>query len=71
MYIRAKDIANVPTHYRIRFQNKLAQAAELVKWALGCCKRLGKELWIVTDGVYTKTGFLKPAIRLGATVITR
>jgi hypothetical protein len=71
MYIRAKDIANVATHYRIRFQNKLAQAAELVKWAQKCCKRLGKELWIVTDGGYTKAGFLKPAIRVGATIITR
>jgi len=71
MYIRAKDIANVPTHYRIRFRNKLQQGAELVKWAQKCCKRLGKELWIVTDGGYTKAGFLKPAIRLGATVITR
>lgn len=71
MYIRAKDVANVPTYYTIRFQNKLQQAAELVKWAQKCCKRLGKELWIVTDGGYTKAGFLKPAIRLGTTIITR
>jgi len=71
MYIRAKDISNVPTQCRIRFQNKLVQAAELVKWASECCRRLGKQLWIVTDGGFTKAGFLKPAIRLGATIITR
>jgi len=71
MYIRAKDVGSVPKHYRIRFKNKLQQASELVKWAAECCKRTGKALWIVTDGGYTKAGFLKPAIRMGATVITR
>ncbi len=71
MYIRAKDVANIPAHYTIRFKNKLQQAAELVKWAQKCCKRLGKELWVVTDGGYTKAGFLKPTIRLGTTIITR
>lgn len=71
MYIRAKDIGSVPRHYRIGFKNKLQQASELVKWAARCCKRMEKTLWIVTDGGYTKCGFLKPVIRMGATVITR
>ncbi len=71
MYVRAKDLASIPRDCRIRFQTKLAQAAELVKWAQKCCKRVGKELWIVTDGGYTKAGFLKPAIRMGATIISR
>ena len=71
MYVRAKDIANVPAHYHIQFKNKLRQAAELVQWACDCCKRLGKELWIVTDGGFTKEGFLKPSIAAGATVVSR
>jgi len=71
MYIRVKDINSVPEAYKIRFQNKLQQAAELVKWAQKCCKRIGKELWIVTDGGFTRANFLKPAISLGATIITR
>ena len=71
MYIRVKDIGSVPKAYKIRFQNKLTQAAELVKWAQNCCIRLGKELWIVTDGGFTKAGFLKPVIRMGVTIITR
>lgn len=71
MYVRAKDIANVPAHYRVQFKNKLRQAAELVQWAQNCCKRLGKELWIVTDGGFTKAGFLKPTIAAGATLVTR
>ena len=71
MYVRAKDIAKLPTENLIVFQDKLQQAAELVKWASQCCKRLGKQLWIVTDGGFTKARFLKPAIRMGATIITR
>jgi hypothetical protein len=67
MYIRAKDINRQNT----RFQTKLQQAAELVKWASNCCKRFGKHLWIVTDGGYTKAGFLKPAIKAEATIVTR
>ena len=71
MYIRVNDIKSVPKAYKIGFQNKLVQAAELVKWAQKCCKRLEKELWIVTDGGFTKAGFLKPVITMGVTVITR
>ena len=67
MYIRAKDVNRQKT----RFQTKLQQAAELVKWASNCCKRFRKSLWIVTDGGYTKAGFLKPAIKAGATIVTR
>jgi hypothetical protein len=71
MYIRVKDMTKMPTKYRAVFEDKLQQAAELVKWASECCKRLGKQLWIVTDGGFTKARFLKPAIRMGATIITR
>ena len=71
MYIRVKDMAKMPTKYQVVFEDKLQQATELVKWACECCKRLGKQLWIVTDGGFTKAGFLKPAIRLGVTIITR
>jgi hypothetical protein len=71
MYVRAKDIADIPDNCMIEFQTKLQQAAELVKWAADCCKRLGKELWIVTDGGFTKEGFLKPSIAAGAIIVSR
>jgi len=71
MYIRVNDVKSVPRACKIRFQNKLVQAAGLVKWAQKCCKRLEKQLWIVTDGGFTKAGFLKPVIKMGVTVITR
>ena len=71
MYVRAKDIGKVPAHYHVPFQNKLCQAAQLVQWACDCCKRLGKQLWIVTDGGFTKAGFLKPAAAAGAILVSR
>lgn len=71
MYIRVNDVKSVPRAYKIRFQNKLLQAAELVKWAQKCCKRLEKQLWTVTDGGFTKAGFLKPVITMAVTIITR
>jgi hypothetical protein len=71
MYIRAKDIANVPKHYHVPFKTKLQQAAELVQWASERVKRPGKQLWLVTDGGFTKAGFLRPAIAAGATLVSR
>jgi hypothetical protein len=71
MYIRVNDVESVPKAYKIRFQNKLQKAAELVKWDQKCCKRIGKELWIVTDGGFTRASFLKPLIKTGIVVITR
>jgi hypothetical protein len=71
MYVRAKDIGKVPAHYHVQFKNKLCQAAQLVQWAQDCCKRLGKQLWIVTDGGFTRAGFLKPALTAGATLVSR
>lgn len=71
LYVRARDIAGIPAHYRIGFQTKLQQGAELVQWASRCCRRMGKTLWIVTDGGYTKRGFLLPVIEAGVTLVTR
>lgn len=71
MYVRAKDIATLPPKYRVNFQDKLQQGAELVKWAAGCCNSLGKTLWVVTDGGYTKQRFIKPVMAAAVTLITR
>jgi hypothetical protein len=71
MYVRAKDTSSIASRHQIAFRNKLQQAAELAKWAQNCCKALGKGLWIVTDGGYTRAGFIKPVTALGVTVITR
>ena len=67
MYVKAKDIKNIGSS----FKSKTEQAVELSKWAYKCCKNLGKQLWIVTDGGYTRASFLKPVIKTGVIIITR
>jgi hypothetical protein len=67
MYVKARDVKNIG----LVFKSKTEQAAELAKWAYNCCKSLGKKLWIVTDGGFTRASFLKPVIKAGAVVITR
>jgi hypothetical protein len=67
MYVKAKDIKNIA----LAFKSKTEQAVELAEWAYKYCKNLGKRLWIVTDGGFTRASFLKPAIKTGVVIITR
>jgi len=67
MYVKARDVKAI----NLPFKSKTEQATELAKWAYNCCKRLGKQLWIVTDGGFTRASFLKPVIKAGIVVITR
>jgi hypothetical protein len=67
MYVKAKDIKTIG----LSFKTKTEQAVELSKWAYNCCRSLGKRLWIVTDGGFTRASFLKPVIKMGAVVVTR
>ena len=67
MYVKSKDIKNAG----LPFKSKTEQAVELAKWAYNCCRNLGKHLWIVTDGGFTRASFLKPVIKMGIVVVTR
>jgi len=67
MYVKAKDVKRIG----LPFKSKTEQAVELAKWAYEGCKKLGKKLWIVTDGGFTRASFLKPVIEIGAVVVTR
>ena len=67
MYVKAKDVKTIG----LTFKSKTEQAVELAKWAYNCCKGLGKKLWIVTDGGFTRASFLKPVIKTGVIVVTR
>jgi hypothetical protein len=71
LYVRQKDVASIVPWYRVKFQTKLQQAAELVEWLVGWLKYLGKKLWLVVDGAYAKKPFLKRAQRAGVTVVSR
>jgi len=67
MYVKAKDATTIG----LAFKSKTEQAVELGEWAYNRCKNLGKQLWIVTDGGFTRASFLKPVIKTGAVIITR
>ena len=67
LYVKANDIPNTG----LSFKSKTEQAVELAHWAYESCKGLGKKLWIVTDGGFTRASFLKPVINMGVVVISR
>ena len=46
-------------------------AVELLQWASTLLGSLGKSIWVVVDGAYAKAAFLKPAMALGMTVVSR
>jgi hypothetical protein len=43
----------------------------LLRWAKIWSGLLGKPSWVVADGAYAKAAFLKPAMALGMTVVSR
>jgi hypothetical protein len=71
LYVRRKDIANLPEELGWKFQTKLEQGVELAFWAWMIVAETGKRLSIVADGAYAKRPFLKPLRMLGVTVISR
>ncbi len=71
MYVRRKDLPGIYPQHRPEFQTKLEMAVELLRWAYSWLKYLGKPLWVVADGAYAKAPFLKPAMALGMTVVSR
>jgi hypothetical protein len=71
LYVREKQIALLPRRYGVSFQTKLEMGAELVVWATGWLRILGKKLWVVTDGAYAKRPFLRPVLAAGVVVVSR
>lgn len=71
LYVRRKNLASIAPWYKIPFQTKLEQAAELVEWAVQSLQGLGKSLWIVADGAYAKKPFLRRALKAGVVVVSR
>lgn len=71
LYVRQKDLASIPRRYKVLFQTKLEQAAELVEWTQQTLAALGKSVWIVADGAYAKRPFLRRVLTAGAVVVSR
>jgi hypothetical protein len=71
LYVRKKDLPGIAPKHRPEFRTKLELAVESLRWAKLWLGLLGKPLWVVADGAYAKKEFLKPAIALGMTVVSR
>jgi hypothetical protein len=71
MYVRAKDLPGIDPKHRPEFRTKLELAVELLRRAHTWLRYTGKPLWVVVDGAYAKAPFLKPAMALGMTVVSR
>ena len=71
LYVRKKDLPKIDPKHRPEFRTKLVLAVELLRWAKAWLRLLGKPIWVVADGAYANKEFLKPAIALGMTVVSR
>jgi hypothetical protein len=71
LYVRQKNLKSIPPHYKVKFQTKLQQAADLVLWLLQALHGLGKTVWVVVDGAYAKRPFLRPVMAAGVVVVSR
>jgi len=71
LYVRKKDLPSIDPKHRPAFRTKLVMAVELLQWASTLLESLGRSIWVVVDGAYAKAAFLKPAMALGMTVVSR
>jgi len=71
LYVRRKDVGELPPWYGWAFRTKLELAAELVRWLARWTRWLKKRLWLVCDGAYAKRPLLRAARHEGVTVVSR
>jgi hypothetical protein len=71
LYIREKDLPGIDPKHRPPFRTKLEMAIELLRWAEPRLGLLGLPIWVVADGAYANADFLKPAMALGMTAVSR
>ena len=71
LYVRKVDLPGIDPKHRPAFRTKLQLAVELLRWAKPWLDLLELPVWVVADGAYASREFLKPAMALGMTVISR
>lgn len=69
--VRKKDLPTIDPKHRPAFRTKLELAVELLRWAGPWLGLLRRPIWVAADGAYAKKEFLRPAISLGMTVVSR
>ena len=71
LYVRKKDLPAIDPKHRPTFRTKLEMAVELLRWAKPWLDLMNLPIWVVADGAYANKEFLKPAMALGMTVVSR
>lgn len=71
LYVRAKDIAQIPKKHAWQFHTKLKLAVCSLRKLIPLAIAAGKTVWVAVDGAYAKRPFLKPLRRMGVTVVSR
>lgn len=71
LYVRKKTLPKIDPKHRPEFRTKLELGVELLRWAKKWLGLLKEPIWVVADGAYARKEFLKPAIALGMTVVSR
>jgi hypothetical protein len=71
LYVRKKDLPAIDPKHRPAFRTKLEMAVELLRWAKPWLDLMELPIWVVADGAYASREFLKPAMALGMTVVSR
>jgi hypothetical protein len=71
LYVRKTSLPGIGPKHRPEFRTKLELAVELLRWAKTWLGHPAKPIWVVADGAYAKADFLKPAMSLGMTVVSR
>ena len=71
LYVRKVDLPALDPKHRPEFRTKLELAVELLRWVKPWLDLLKLPIWVVADGAYANKEFLKPAMSLGMTVVSR
>jgi len=71
LYIRRKDVPELPPAMDWAFQTKPQIAAAMITWAGTWMSEPGRRPWVAVDGGYANREFLKPAQRGGFVVVAR
>jgi hypothetical protein len=71
LYVRKKDVPQIPPERRPTFRTKLVQAAEMIEWAGTTLAGEGKSIWLAVDGGYANRPIIQAAKRKGITLFGR
>lgn len=71
LYVRQKDIAQIPSERQWEFRTKIEQAVDQLKWVKSWLGHRGKPIWVVVDGGYAKRAVLQAARENGLILVSR